>query len=183
MNAAAAPAPDRPDGASGRAGGRRSATRLAAVQALYEMDVTGAGADPVLAEFMSRRWALTQSGGADAPHAPGPTTAWDSAEGNAPLVAPDLDYLADLVRGASARQAELDAAIGPALSGDWTVPRLEALLRAILRAGAYELIAHPEIDAAVVIDEYVEVAHAFFAAKEPNLVNAVLDRLARAGRA
>lgn len=175
MSPAAEPAPDGRAGEPGRAGGRRSAARLAAVQALYEMDVTGAGADPVLAEFLSRRWALTQSGGGQG----------DGAHDEKPaaLVAPDLDYLADLVRGASERQAELDAAIGPALSGDWTVPRLEALLRAILRAGTYELIAHPEVDAAIVIDEYVEVAHAFFAAKEPSLVNAVLDRLARAARA
>ena len=70
------------------------------------------------------------------------------------------------------------AAIEEALTGGWTLPRLEILLRVILRAGAYELCCQPDVPAKVVINEYVEIAHAFFAGKEPGLVNAVLDRLA-----
>lgn len=145
------------DGGAGRR--RRSVARLVGVQALYEMDVSGAASDPVLQEFMAERW---REGGQDAT-----------------MPNPDPDLLTTLVHGVSARRAELDTAIAAALSPEWPLSRLDIILRAILRAGAYELLACVDVPARVVINEYVEVAHAFFAGKEPALVNAVLDRLAR----
>jgi N utilization substance protein B len=138
---------------------RRSATRLAAVQALYEIEVSGASVDPVLAEFVTRRWADTGD--------------------EEKLLAPDGDLLGQLVHGVSNRLSELDTMIGSALTGAWTMDRLEILLRAILRAGAYELATLDEVPPKAAINEYVDVAHAFYPGKEPAMVNAVLDRLAR----
>jgi N utilization substance protein B len=152
--------------------GRRSAARLAAVQALYEIDITAAPPDPVLLEFMAKRWTVNPE--------TGERLAGAAKEGRGPvLMEPDAALLGELVRGVTTRLPELDARIGPALSGEWTVERLEVLLRSILRAGAFELMAKPDVPAPVVISEYVDVAHAFFAGNEPALVNAVLDRLAR----
>lgn len=146
-----------------RAGGkRRSAARLAAVQALYEMDMVGAPADTVLAEFMSKRW---RQGAAD-------------GAGEA-MAEPEGRWLADLVNGVAADVGGLDRMIAGALSPEAGVDRLEPLLRGVLRAGVFELTAKPKVPAAVVIDEYVEVANAFFDGKEAALVNGVLDRLAR----
>jgi N utilization substance protein B len=138
---------------------RRSATRLAAVQALYEIEVSGALVDPVLREFIGKRWR--------------------DADGGSDLLAPDGELLSQLVRGVCDRCSELDAVIETALTGAWTMNRLEILLKAILRAGAYELAALDEVPPKAAINEYVDVAHAFFPGKEPALVNAVLDRLAR----
>jgi len=138
---------------------RRSATRLAAVQALYEMEVSGAPVERVLGEFIGKRWT--------------------DADGGSDLLAPDGDLLDQLVRGVSDRRSELDAMISSALTGAWSMDRLEILLRAILRAGVYELAALSEVPPKAAINEYVDVAHAFFPGKEPALVNAVLDRLAR----
>jgi N utilization substance protein B len=157
--------PSRPS----RGGGKRSASRLAAVQALYEIDITGAPTDEVLLEFMADRWRVDPETGERLP---------EGRKGQG-LIEPDTTFLKEIVRGVAARTGEIDAAIGPALSGEWTVERLEVLLRAILRAGTFELVAKTEVPAPVVITEYVDVAHAFFAGSEPGLVNAVLDRLAR----
>lgn len=152
-------------------GGKRSAARLAAAQALYEMEITGISADGVLAEFLARRWPLTENGGKS-----GET----GEEKTEPLVAPDLAFLGDLVRGVAARTTELDKIIFGALSIEGTpLDRMEAILRAILRAGTFELVARADVPAATIINEYVEIAHAFFAGREPALVNGVLDRLAR----
>ncbi len=144
--------------------GRRTVARLAATQALYEMDLAGAGPDPVLQEFLGDRWRVV-----DAPNGEG-------------LGEPDPVFLADLVRGATGRRAALDEMIGAALSQEWTVERLEALIRAILRLGAYELSVRSDVPARVVISEYVDVAGAFFLGSETTLVNGVLDRLARSLR-
>jgi N utilization substance protein B len=148
-------------------GNRRSAARLAAVQALYEMDMVDADADAVLEEFLQKRWRLDNDGD---------TT--DTGE-NAPMVEPDHEWLGDLVHGVASSREELDGLIGPALSDDWTVDRLEALLRVILRAGTYELKNKTNIPAAVIISEYLDVAHAFFEGGETRMVNGVLDHLAR----
>ena len=137
---------------------RRAAARLAAVQGLYEMDIADAGADPVLAGFLVDRWGQI------------PET-----EG---LPKPDPEYLDGIVRGVMANLPRLDQAIAGALAAEWTLERLEALLRAILRAGAYELCDRPEVPTPVVITEYVDLAHTFFSGKEPSLVHAVLDRAA-----
>ncbi len=145
-----------------RAAGRRGAARLAAVQALYEMDIAGAKADPVLVEFMQSRWKSA------------------AEDGDAPP--PDVSFLGDLVRGVEGRRGEVDAMIVDALSENWPMDRLEAVLKAILRAGAYELLALDDVPARVVINEYVDLAHAFFVGKEAGLVNGVLDHLARSLR-
>ena len=150
----------------GATGNRRSAARLVAVQALYEMDMVSADVDAVLEEFFLKRW--RQSDG-DGP---------ENGE-HAPLTEPDQEWLNDLVHGVSSGQEELDGLIGPALSEDWTVDRLEALLRVILRAGTYELKIKKNIPAAVIISEYLDVAHAFFEGGETRMVNGVLDHLAR----
>ncbi len=142
---------------------RRSAARLAAVQALYQIDVGGGAVDDIIAEF--------------AEHRPGV----ESDE--APPLEIDPDLFAEIARGAVARRDELDALITGALSEDWTMDRLELLLRAVLRAGAFELLARPETPARVAINEYVDVAHAFFGEGVPGLVNGVLDRLAHELRA
>ncbi len=147
--------------ASGQPGRKRSAARLAAVQALYQIELTGGSAANVVREFLMHRF----GGGED--DTPG---------------AADEALFADLVEGASARRDELDRQISAVLTPDWPLARLEVILRAILRAGAYELIARPDVPARVAISEYIDIAHAFFAGKEPGLVNGVLDALARTFR-
>ena len=99
------------------------------------------------------------------------------------MTEPDNEFLGDLVHGVSTRRQELDGLIAQALSGERTVDRLETLLRVILRGGAYELSSKPGVPAAVVITEYLDVAHAFFDDKGVSLVNGVLDRLAHNLRA
>ncbi len=140
---------------------RRSAARLAAVQALYSMEITGVTAEQAIDEFRQRQ------------------------EDDEPskLATPDGELVTLLVRGATAEGELLDEMIGHALSRDWTVDRLESVLRAILRAGAFEMKARPQTPARVVITEFVDVAHAFYAGPEPKMVNAVLDKIARVLRA
>lgn len=140
-------------------GRRRTAARLAAVQALYQIEVAGATPANAVGEFL--RHHLGREG-----------------EGE-DFGAADEHLFADLVEGTCARREELDRAISAALTPDWPLERLEITLRAILRAGAYELLARPEVPARVAITEYVDIAHAFFSGKEPGFVNGVLDRLAR----
>ncbi len=137
---------------------RRSVARLAAVQALYEMDLAGSGCDAVLQEFVATRWRHVRDQG--------------------PIPSPDVALLAKLTRGVASRQAEVDRLIVQSLAADLALDRLEVVLRAILRAGTWELMAAYDVPARVVINEYVDVSHAFFEGKETALVNAVLDRLA-----
>jgi transcription antitermination protein NusB len=137
---------------------RRSAARLAAVQALYQIDLGGAAPEAVIAEFRVHRFGREIDG---------------ENYGDA-----DTALFAEIVTGVVARQAELDRALSGALTPDWPLERLETVLRAILRAGAFELLALAEVPARVVISEYLDIAHAFFAGKEPGLVNGVLDHIA-----
>jgi transcription antitermination protein NusB len=141
-------------------GRRRTAARLAAVQALYQMDVTGVSPANVVGEFLKH--GLAHAG----------------EEGES-LGAMNEALFADLVEGVAARRGEIDGQIAAVLPGDWPLERLEIIIRAILRAGTYELVARLDIPARVVISEYLDIAHAFFSGKEPGLVNGVLDRLAR----
>ncbi len=138
---------------------RRSAARLAAVQALYQIAFTRANAEAVLGEFVRHRF--------------------DADLDGERYVAPDPPLFGAIVRGVMARREDLDRLVTGALGPAWHFVRLELLLQAILRAGAWELLAQPETDARLVIAEYVNVAHAFFGGREPGMVNAVLDRLAR----
>ena len=137
---------------------KRSAARLAAVQALYQIDVGGAETEDVVAEFQRHRLGV--------------------ATDDTPALEVDGALFAELTRGAGARRGEIDALIVDALADGWTVGRLELLLRAVLRVGTFELLARPEAPAKVVIDEYIDVAHAFFGQGVPGFVNGVLDRLA-----
>ncbi|MFZ0694718.1 MAG: transcription antitermination factor NusB [Alphaproteobacteria bacterium] len=136
----------------------RSLARLAATQALYQMLLTGTTAEDVVAEFRNFRGV-------------------NETEGST-LTGADQALFADIVRGACARQDEIEALLSECLVQDWPLARLETTLRAVLWAGAYELLARPDIPLVVVINEYVEIAHGFFAEKEPAFVNGVLDRLA-----
>jgi N utilization substance protein B len=140
----------------------RAASRLAAVQALYQMDVSDISPERVLQDFTEERWSSSAFG--------------------LNLPEPDRAFLNALVLGAFEHYQELDSAIEQALAGRYTIERLEVLLRAVLRAGSYELSAFYDVPTKVVINEYVDLAHAFFSGKEPALVNAVLDRLARTYR-
>ena len=137
--------------------GKRSLARLAAVQALYQMELTGAPAGNVIAEFTAHRLGKEIDGAryADA----------------------DRRFFAELVGGASEHRERIDGMISAALPGEWPIERLERVLRAILRVGAFELFHRSDIPARVVINEYLEIAHAFFEGKEPGLVNGVLDRI------
>lgn len=137
---------------------RRSVARLAAVQALYQVDLSGTLPEVVIAEFLRHRLGREIDG---------------ENYGEA-----DTALFAAIVKGVVAREAELDRALSEALTPDWPLERLETVLRAILRAGAFELLALPDVPARVVISEYLDIAHAFFAGKEPGLVNGVLDRIA-----
>jgi N utilization substance protein B len=136
---------------------RRSAARLAAVQALYQMEMTGVTGEQALLDSKTRR----------------------TEEPRGRMAEPDSSLLGQIVRGVSADTTLLDGPIGESLTGDWTVERLEAVLRAILRAGAWELVSRPQTPPRVCISEWVDVAHAFYSGPEPGLVNAVLDRLAQ----
>ena len=137
----------------------RSAARLAAVQALYQMEVSGKGVTDALAEFEAF-WIGREVEG----------IAFKPAE-NA--------FFRDILAGVVREQRPVDVKIDAALADGWPLKRIEAVLRAILRAGAYELMFRKDVPARVAISEYVEVAHSFYSEDEPGLVNAVLDALAR----
>jgi len=141
----------------------RSAARLAAVQALYQMELTGADSEAAVSEFVEHRF-----GG-------------EPETGMAGAV--DAEFFGAIARGVPAHQDEIDAGIAKVLSADWRLSRIDSILRAILRAGAFELIARRDVPAKVVIDEYVDVSHAFFSGDEPSFVNAALDKLAHRKRA
>ncbi len=155
---------------------RKSAARLAAVQALYTVDVGEISPDAVLRDI------LQHGLGATTLHSVPDEYDLDEREIEMPLVEPDSQLLTGIVRGVLARCDDFDRMIAGALSRDWTPERLEAVLRAILRAGAWELATRTDIPPRVTISEYVDVAHAFYAGTEPGLVNAVLDRIAKVVR-
>jgi len=142
---------------------RRGAARLAAVQALYQMDIAGAGINDIFAEFESH-WL----GG--------------EVEGDKYLPA-EAAFFRDVVSGVVRDQAKLDPLIDDALSKGWPLKRIDAILRAVLRAGSYELEHRKDVPARVVVSEYVDVAHAFVDGDETGMVNAVLDQIARQFRA
>jgi N utilization substance protein B len=143
-------------------GERRSAARLAAVQALYQMDLTGKGLDAIIKEF-ERHWMGKEI--EDDQYKPA-----------------DGAFFRVIVQGVLDRQKRIDPTIDELLAKSWPLKRVEAVMRAILRAGAYELMVMPETPVKVVISEYVDIARAFFEKEETAMVNAVLDRLAREAR-
>jgi N utilization substance protein B len=143
--------------------GARSAARLGAVQALYQMDLAQTDLDDVIGEFLAGRL--------------GP-----KAE-DAALAEADIDFFRDLLRGVVRRQREVDPLIDQQLAQGWRLVRIDSILRAILRSGVFELLERTDVPAKVVINEYIQVGHAFFAQDEPRVVNGVLDKLARRLRA
>jgi N utilization substance protein B len=149
-------------GAAFAARNRRSAARLAAVQALYQIELTGAAANSVISQFTDAK-SLAQLTGEE-------------------MLEPDPELFGHLVRGVVAGRADLDQLIVAALTADWGIERLNLILRLIMEAGAHEVTRRPDIPARVIITEYVDVAHAFFDGAEPGLVNGVLDRIAREHR-
>ncbi len=137
---------------------RRAGARLAAVQALYQMEQTGRSAGAVVREFMEDRLGFGPEG--------------------EPVEEADPDLFRAIVEGVIARQEEVDGAILARLADGWKLSRLDATSRAILRAGAGEFLAHPELSTVIIIDEYVSLAHDFFeAGQEAKFINAVLEKV------
>lgn len=136
---------------------RRAAARLAAVQALYQMEIGGRGAKAVVREFVDER--LHEEGE--------PTDDIDAA------------FMTDLVEGVVDAQSDIDAALSGVLAKNWKLKRLDATARAILRAGAYELLHRPDVPNGAAINGYVDIANAFFDGPEPGFVNAALDAVAK----
>ena len=138
---------------------RRSAARLAAVQALYQMDLAQTDLAEVLAQFSTR------------------TSGRSFEDGD--VEGADFSHFKNVVEGVVREQRAIDPNINASLAADWSLERLESVMRAILRAGAYEPMFRDDIPARTAISEYVNVAHAFYEGDEPGFVNGVLDRLAR----
>src|SRR5215210_6542542 len=141
----------------------RSAARLAAVQALYQQEMEGTPVPRLLKEFHDHRLGATIE-----------DAEYHDAE---------RDFFDDIVAGVEARQADVDRAIAAHLADGWSLERLDRPMRAILRAGAYELIARADVPVGSVISEYVDVAHAFYDKRESGFVNGLLDAIAKQARA
>lgn len=139
----------------------RSAARLAAVQALYQMDMAGTDLNEVIREFAAERLADPE------------------AEDAQFISGADETFMAELLRGVVRRQREIDPMIDHQLAEGWRLARVDSILRAILRAATLELMERPDVPARVVINEYIELARSFFDEDEPKVVNGVLDKLAR----
>ncbi len=155
MTARTAPVEDN----NARKANKRGAARLAAVQALYQMDMAGTGLNDILAEFESH-WIGQEVEGAQ-------------------YLPAERAFFRDIVSGVVREQRKLDPLIDQALAKKWPLKRIEAVLRAVLRAGVYELDRRRDVPARVVVSEYADVAAAFVERDETGLVNAVLDQLAR----
>jgi N utilization substance protein B len=150
--------------AAGKGGGKsaalsRSQARLAAVQALYQMDLAETDLAEVIEEFKAHRLGSDLENGTSAQA--------------------DPEHFAGLLKGVVRRQREIDPMIDRQLAEGWRLTRIDSIVRAILRAAAYELMELKDVPPRVVISEYIEVAHAFFEGDEPRVVNGVLDSLAR----
>lgn len=143
-------------------GEKRSSARLAAVQALYQMDIAGAATADVFAEFESF---------------------WIGREVEGEEYKPaEIAFFRGVVEGVVADQHRLDREVDETLAAGWPLKRVDAIVRAVLRAGAQELLNRSDVPARVVITEYVDVAHAFVDRDEAGMVNAVLDAIARRHR-
>lgn len=138
---------------------KRGAARLAAVQALYQMDLAGSGVLEVAAEYEAFRLGKEVDG--------------------AVYREADAQWFRAILSGVVENQKIVDPIIHQALTEDWPLSRLDSTLRAILRAGVYEIMKREDVPVAVIVSEYVEIAKAFYSEDEPRLVNAVLDRVAR----
>ena len=135
----------------------RSVARLAAVQALYQMEASGIGVEAVVREFVDHRFETDIEG--------------------EPLASADEAFFSAIVRGVVEKQGEIDRAIVKRLASGWKLERLDATTRAALRSGAFELMHRPDVPVEVAIDEYVEIAKSF--TDESGFLNAALDAIAR----
>ena len=142
---------------------RRAGARLAAIQALYQMEQTEQSARSVIADFMEDRLGLNDEG--------------------EPVEEADPDIFKSIVAGVVERQEAIDAAIMKRLASGWKLERLDATSRAILRAAVYELIVEISLASEIILDEYVSIAHAFFEGAEPRFINGLLDAVSRDVRA
>lgn len=140
----------------------RSAARLAAVQALYQLDMENTPLPLLLHEFHQHRLGATIE---DVTYHPAEQAFFD-----------------DIVKGVDARREEIDGLIASRLAKGWTLERLDKPMRQILRAGAYELLARLDVPTASVISEYVDVAHAFYDKREAGFVNGLLDAVGKVAR-
>jgi N utilization substance protein B len=140
----------------------RSAARLAAVQALYQQEMEGTPVQRLLKEFHDHRLGATIE-----------DERYHDAE---------RDFFDDIVTGTQSRREEIDDLISARLAEGWTLERLDRPMRAILRAGAYELLARADVPVATAISEYVDVAHAFYDKRESGFVNGLLDAIAKSAR-
>ena len=140
----------------------RSAARLAAVQALYQQEMEGTPLPRLLREFHEHRLGATIE--------------------DAQYVEAEQSFFDDVVSGVDGRRAEIDEVIASKLAEGWSLDRIDRPMRAILRAGAYELLARPDVPVASVISEYVDVAHAFYDKRESGFVNGLLDSVAKQAR-
>ena len=141
----------------------RSAARLGAVQALYQQEMEGTPLARLLKEFHDHRLGAVIEG--------------------AQYAEAEQDFFDDIVAGVDARRTNLDDLIADRLADGWSLDRLDRPMRAILRAGTYELVARPDVPVATVISEYVDVAHAFYDKRESGFVNGLLDGIAKEVRA
>ncbi|AQX28077.1 MULTISPECIES: transcription antitermination factor NusB [unclassified Bartonella] len=142
-----------------RLANKRGAARLAAVQALYQMDIVGTGIIEIIAEYEAYRLGK-------------------NIDGDQYLDA-DFQWFRSIIVGVVKDQKQLDPMLHQKLSEEWALSRLDSTLRAILRAGLWELINRKNVPVAVIMNEYVDIAKAFFESDEPRLVNAVLDSIAK----
>jgi N utilization substance protein B len=142
-----------------RPANKRGTARLAAVQALYQMDIVGTGLLEIAAEYEAYRLGKEVDG-----------SVYREA---------DAQWFRAILSGVVEHQKEIDPIIGQSLTEDWPLSRLDSTLRAILRAGVYELTKRADVPVAVIVSEYVDIAKAFYDEDEPKLVNAVLDRVSR----
>ncbi|HVL79946.1 MAG TPA: transcription antitermination factor NusB [Sphingomicrobium sp.] len=140
----------------------RSAARLAAVQAIYQQEMEGTPVARLIKEFHDHRLGAIIE--------------------DAQYHEAERDFFDDIVLGVDARRDEIDTLIGSRLAEGWSLDRLDRPMRAILRAGAYELIARADVPVATIISEYVDVAHAFFDKRESGFVNGILDAIAKQAR-
>lgn len=143
----------------------RSVARMAAVQALYQMDVAGTDVSEVIEEFVSLRFRDAVAG-----------TDGEPSEND--LEAADAVFFSDILKGVVRRQRDVDPLIDQQLATGWRLVRVDSILRAILRAAVFELLERPDVPARVIINEYLNVAHAYFSEDEPRVVNGVLDKIA-----
>jgi N utilization substance protein B len=140
----------------------RSAARLAAVQALYQQEMEGTPVPRLLREFHEHRLGATIE--------------------DVQYLEAEVSFFDDVVTGVDARRSDIDAAIAAKLAEGWSLDRLDRPMKAILRAGTYELLARKDVPVGSVISEYVDVAHAFYDKRESGFVNGLLDAVAKEAR-